>query len=232
MKNVSLKTIAEDMFTRQPNSELEYYQLTLVANKEGKPNWSANGHFVGFEDDERKVELREASIILADKIVAEYRNDLKEGCFVVDTLTEIRVFLLLGGHAVIEKNIAREKLFDIVKKQPVAKAGYMGFMSTHVMEKTVFQRATTKKQRMRVIKRDSYRCKICGRSPHNNVDISLHVHHIRPWADNGLTHDDNLITLCHTCHEGLDPHFQTTFIWIFNRVRKAIKHSRIKEKTL
>lgn len=26
------------------------------------------------------------------------------------------------------------------------------------------------------------------------------------WKNGGLTEDDNLITLCHTCHKGLDPH--------------------------
>jgi hypothetical protein len=32
------------------------------------------------------------------------------------------------------------------------------------------------------------------------------VHHIRMWAHGGLTEDENLITLCHTCHDGLSPH--------------------------
>jgi hypothetical protein len=36
--------------------------------------------------------------------------------------------------------------------------------------------------------------------------VELHVHHIRPWAKGGLTEEDNLITLCKTCHDGLDPH--------------------------
>jgi HNH endonuclease len=32
------------------------------------------------------------------------------------------------------------------------------------------------------------------------------VHHIRPWATGGLTEEQNLICLCHTCHSGLSPH--------------------------
>jgi HNH endonuclease len=36
----------------------------------------------------------------------------------------------------------------------------------------------------------------------------LHVHHIRPHGTGGLTEIDNLITLCHTCHIGLDPHLE------------------------
>ena len=34
------------------------------------------------------------------------------------------------------------------------------------------------------------------------------MHHIRPWAAGGITEERNLITLCHTCHNGLAPHFE------------------------
>jgi hypothetical protein len=60
---------------------------------------------------------------------------------------------------------------------------------------------------MAVLHRDGRRCRICGRNPDDNVDIVLHVHHIRPWALGGATEVSNLITLCHTCHGGLEPHF-------------------------
>jgi hypothetical protein len=36
----------------------------------------------------------------------------------------------------------------------------------------------------------------------------LHVHHIKPWGEGGLTEEENLITLCHTCHIGLEPHYE------------------------
>lgn len=72
----------------------------------------------------------------------------------------------------------------------------------------VLQRAPSRKARMDVLKRDRFRCKACGRSPHNNTDIELHVHHIIPWGGGGLTETDNLITLCMTCHDGLDPHYE------------------------
>ena len=31
----------------------------------------------------------------------------------------------------------------------------------------------------------------------------------------GLTTEDNLITLCHTCHNGLDPHFEMSLANLF-----------------
>lgn len=59
---------------------------------------------------------------------------------------------------------------------------------------------------MKVLKRDKNRCRICGRSPSDYEDVVLHVHHTRPWGKRGVTDINNLITLCHTCHNGLDPH--------------------------
>ena len=63
------------------------------------------------------------------------------------------------------------------------------------------------KNRMKVLRRDDYRCKICGRRSMDYVDVELNVHHIRPWSMGGLTKGNNLITICRTCHKGLDPHF-------------------------
>jgi predicted restriction endonuclease len=67
--------------------------------------------------------------------------------------------------------------------------------------------APTRKMRMTIIKRDGYKCRACGRTPANDVDIELHVHHIFPWGQGGVTEEENLITLCDTCHDGLEPHF-------------------------
>ena len=206
MNKKSLKEIAIDMAKRTPKKGNKYYEITLVANREGEPCWSCYSHWAGFADDERKVELRQASLVNAPRMVKIFRNDLSEGCFVVDIVEELRVFLLLGGHAIIEKEIAEVVLLDILKPQPSVQTGFAGFRVAKDLPKTIFQKAPTKKQRMRILKRDNYRCKICGRSPFNNVDITLHVHHIRQWAKGGVTDDANLITLCHTCHEGLDPH--------------------------
>ena len=109
MSKPSLKNIAKNMSCREPNEKFAYYQLSLVASENDQPLWSVNSHWVGFQDDERKIELRKASIIRADRIVEAYRNELREGCFVVETLVELRTFLLLGGHAVVEQKIAEKK---------------------------------------------------------------------------------------------------------------------------
>ena len=216
MKKNLLKEIAINMANKAPKKGNKYYEITLVANQEGEPYWSCYSHWAGFGDDEKKVELRQASLVNASSIVKTFRNDLKEGCFVVDIIEELRVFLLLGGHAIIKKEIAELALSDILKPQPSVQTGFVGFRFTKDLPETIFQKAPTKKQRMRIFKRDNYKCKICGRNPSDNTDITLHVHHIKPWVKGGITHDDNLITICHTCHEGLDPHYEISLFGLLS----------------
>lgn len=125
---------------------------------------------------------------------------------VIEDFSIYRAFL--GGHAVIEESVLKRTLsplFDSVEKVFTYTKGEI---AVEGLPQAVLQRAPSRKARMDVLKRDRFRCKACGRSPHNNTDIELHVHHIIPWGGGGLTETDNLITLCMTCHDGLDPHYE------------------------
>lgn len=51
-----------------------------------------------------------------------------------------------------------------------------------------------------ILKRDGYKCKICGRSAEDGV--KLHVDHIVPIAKGGKTIEENLQTLCQDCNLG------------------------------
>jgi len=68
--------------------------------------------------------------------------------------------------------------------------------------------------RQRVIWRDNITCQECGICPDRparvyregtgyraNGGISLEVHHIKPRSKGGTDDDDNLVTLCQTCHD-------------------------------
>jgi hypothetical protein len=46
-----------------------------------------------------------------------------------------------------------------------------------------------------VMKRDGWRCQVCGSSQ------NLQVHHKQPRSQQGSDRDSNLITLCASCHE-------------------------------
>lgn len=55
--------------------------------------------------------------------------------------------------------------------------------------------------RYTVLKRDCFRCVLCGRSPATH-HLSLHVDHIVAWFDGGETRADNLRSLCEDCNPG------------------------------
>jgi len=53
-----------------------------------------------------------------------------------------------------------------------------------------------------VMRRDHFRCCICGLSPALKVGTILVVDHILPWDSGGETYVENLQTLCQTCNGG------------------------------
>lgn len=53
-----------------------------------------------------------------------------------------------------------------------------------------------------ILKRDGFRCQICGRKIADDPDLVLHVDHILPISKGGLTTWDNLRTLCQDCNLG------------------------------
>ncbi|MCB2048554.1 MAG: HNH endonuclease [Novosphingobium sp.] len=56
--------------------------------------------------------------------------------------------------------------------------------------------------RFKVLKRDNFRCVLCGDNPAKNPECDLHVDHILPWSRGGSTVLENLRTLCANCNLG------------------------------
>ncbi len=56
--------------------------------------------------------------------------------------------------------------------------------------------------RFKVLKRDRFKCVLCGDHPARNAACVLHVDHVTPWSKGGRTREDNLRTLCATCNVG------------------------------
>ena len=48
--------------------------------------------------------------------------------------------------------------------------------------------------RLRILERDGWRCQVCGNRQ------QLDIHHIFPRSRGGTDSQDNLTTLCRTCH--------------------------------
>lgn len=53
-----------------------------------------------------------------------------------------------------------------------------------------------------VLKRDSFRCLTCGRSPATIAGLVLEVDHVIAWSNGGETVESNLRTLCFDCNRG------------------------------
>lgn len=58
----------------------------------------------------------------------------------------------------------------------------------------------SKTRRFEILKRDDYRCQLCGKSA--DEDVKLHVDHRVPLAKGGSNEDENLWTLCEQCNLG------------------------------
>lgn len=195
------------MLVASPQEGLNYYAVTIFLGENGKLEYSAFTHFAGYSDESRRFELREASIVHADRMLDAWRI-MSEPGLIVNTLDEFGIFFHFGGHAVVEQKIAESVVPEWLAPAATVRVGEFGFAAPSCLPPSAIQRAPTPKLRMSIIKRDQYRCRVCGRSPSEHVDVELHVHHIRPWGAGGVTEQANLITLCHTCHNGLDPHFE------------------------
>jgi len=52
------------------------------------------------------------------------------------------------------------------------------------------------------MKRDNFKCQLCGRNPATEAGVILHVDHIVPWSKGGETEIGNLQTLCMQCNLG------------------------------
>lgn len=58
------------------------------------------------------------------------------------------------------------------------------------------------RMRFIVMKRDNFKCCMCGRSPATTPGLELHIDHIILWSKGGETVIDNLQTLCSDCNLG------------------------------
>ncbi len=203
----SLQSRVQSLLEATPDPKLEYYALTILLCESGSPEFSCFTGWVGYTDDQPRREIRKASIVHADRMLTAWKT-MDEAGMVVNTPDDFCLFFAFGGHAVVEKTLAQTAIPEWLAPNVSVHVGQWGYASPGVLPKTAMQRATTPKLRMKVIKRDDFRCRVCGRNPKDYIDLELHVHHIRPWAVGGVTEETNLMTLCHTCHNGLDPHFE------------------------
>jgi HNH endonuclease/Homing endonuclease associated repeat len=67
---------------------------------------------------------------------------------------------------------------------------------------TSIPRSMSLSLRYKVLQRDRFLCKICGRSPAKDMGVELHIDHIIPWSKGGQNILENLRVLCFDCNLG------------------------------
>jgi hypothetical protein len=156
----------------------------------------------GWADKKRTVELRKPSIANDARRWALMRENHQTA----STHDELRAFLRAGGHALVRKAVVESWWPRFLESSPCLRHALFGpFVALDQLPPQAHARFPRGSLRQLVFARDGDRCRVCGRSPDDQVDIRLDLHHIVEWKNGGLTVEDNLITLCRTCHDGLDP---------------------------
>jgi hypothetical protein len=159
--------------------EATYFAITIGADENGKLWSETQTYFTGFQDDDFRIELRKIRPVYPDKMAAYWERFRQPFCVVNDDSGFVR-WQLGGGHALITEEQTRKHIPQELDPSPCVKEGALGFTDLKKLPKVAFQKSPTPKLRMEVLKRDKYRCMICGQRPADDVNIQLHAHHIRP----------------------------------------------------
>jgi len=64
------------------------------------------------------------------------------------------------------------------------------------------RKSISHKLKLEVLKRDKFKCCICGKSPSTHPELSLEIDHILPVSKGGTDDIENLQTLCISCNRG------------------------------
>jgi hypothetical protein len=191
---------------QKPLEQAEYYLISKFAEDDGKLYYHVDSHWVGFTKDPIQREIREASLVDPEATIGAFKK-LGRPVLVINSIDDLTFFLfVVGGHAIIEGKLARKYLKSLLTPKAMVQTYDKGYVNVDSIPAEKFNYAPNPKLRMKILNRDKRRCKICGASPANNEHVELNLHHIHPHGKGGLTEEENLITICRTCHKGLNPH--------------------------
>jgi hypothetical protein len=216
----------ERLLTQAEVAGAHYYWLTLKADQRGELHISIQSRWAGYTDDKPRRELRSGRLHFGEEQRAQC-HEFGETALLINDEHDLVYFYAFGGHALVVEEVGKRRFKRLVEPHMVlSDSGGVGFRHAGSLSPAELQHAPSKKLRMQVLNRDGKRCVICGRSPMYYVDVELHVHHAIPWGIGGITEEANLITLCKTCHDGLDPHYDQSLTAYLSKkyLRPNIEH--------
>ena len=173
---------------QRPTGSDGYYQITLLSDSSGNFQQSVQTWWDSFTETKPRREIRSGRLFHPEQQKEWLEKKLRQSAVIVNTTEDLRIFFLWGGHGLVEKSLGDKHLPTLVgPKVALRGSSHSGFVDADSLPKGKIQHAPSKKLRMEVIQRDQYRCRACGRSPADYVDVELHVHHIIPWGVGGIT---------------------------------------------
>ena len=189
-------------FLNEPQSDL-YYQISIRPLEGKTSNVSIFSEFVKYETiKSRKREVRKASLVNSIKCRKRF-SEIGQNISYIHGSEEMYVAFEFGGHFLISKQLIADYCKEIAEPTLVFNTVEGGFYESKLIETKYLNRVARGEFRMNILNRDNYRCRICGADPDDNAHVALEIHHIKPWAEGGITEPQNLITLCKTCHDGI-----------------------------
>lgn len=182
-----------------------YYTLTLTIDEHQQTSQETQTVFVGWADGKPGHELRGPRRIAPERMIARWNSVGQGPVAVLNNDAEFaQYFFLLGGNALITDILANKWLPDLYQPQRTVQIGLGAGFSSSERDLVESSRPHPEPgQRMDVMTRDRYRCRICGKSADDAPDVRLEPHHIRNPDSGGPTLPWNLITLCEACRKGL-----------------------------
>jgi hypothetical protein len=182
---------------QSPIDSEDYLMVTLTATSDGIINRYVHTIFVGFSGKPPKFEIREPSIINPE-IMKKTLNSIGEFPLIVNSLRDLILFRIFGGHGIIRKKLVDEYWPEINQASTCVYGGHEpGFVDTDSIPNSEFVKRPRKKTKLRVKQRDENKCMFC------NSDKNLTLHHILHRERGGRTVDNNLITSCAECQKKL-----------------------------
>ena len=88
---------------------LQYYAITLTADGDGNILVDTQTRWTGYANADRRIEIREASLVRPEALV-RYWETQGQAYVVVKNEDEWPLFYMLGGNALVAKNIAEANL--------------------------------------------------------------------------------------------------------------------------
>lgn len=142
-----------------------YYSLTLGVDEDGQQFQTTQTYFTGWANGKPGLEIRAPRKMIPDAMINMWKR-LGE-CPIVMINTGEQFFyyyFYLGGNALIETTVAEALMPDFFQPAAVVQSGIgAGFTSSEDVLKAASRRFPTPRSRMEVFRRDSYRCRMCGR---------------------------------------------------------------------